>query len=500
MYITTPIYYVNDNPHIGHAYTNIVCDVIARFNRLNDKKVKFITGTDEHGQKIEKSAKKNNLTPREFANQVSKSFVKLTKLLNLTNDDFIRTSENRHKKSARLLWQKIKNNDYLYKGEYEGWYSIRDEAFYQEEEITNGKSPTGSTVEWVKESSYFFKLSRLQDKLIRWYNDNPDFIYPNSRYNEVVSFVKSGLKDISISRTTFSWGIEVPDDEEHIIYVWLDALANYLTGADFPDLTCKKYLDYWQSGDITHVIGKDILRFHAIYWPAFLMAADLPLPKKILTHGWWTNRGEKISKSLGNAIDPVALIKEFNVDYLRYFLMREIPFGQDGNFSKEIMIGRINSELANNIGNLVHRTLSMIHKNCNGEIPRNSTEVDAVLLETYALVEKYSIKMNNNKFNEAIECALNISSIGNEYIDKKAPWKLQKFDRSAMEKVLYNLLEMIRCIGILFQPFIPESANKILDQLNIKRNHRNIFHANVNYRLESGIKLPRVEMIFFRVE
>ena len=365
-YLTTPIYYVNDRPHIGHAYTSVACDVLARFRRLSGDNVKFLTGTDEHGQKVEKSAKSAGMTPQEMADANSQHFRDMATLMNISNDDFIRTTEERHKRGAQALWKKMEAGGHIYLDSYKGWYSVRDEAYFQESELVNGKAPTGADVEWVEEPSYFFRLSTFQEKLLQHYAAHPDFIGPEPRRNEVISFVKGGLKDLSISRTTFSWGIPVPGNEKHIMYVWLDALANYLSGLGYPDNT-QDYKNFWPAN--LHMVGKDILRFHAVYWPAFLMAAELPTPKRIFAHGWWTIEGEKMSKSLGNAIAPQALVSEFGLDQTRWFLMREVPFGNDGNFSRERMIQVINSELANNIGNLAQRTLTMIHKNCEGRIP-----------------------------------------------------------------------------------------------------------------------------------
>ena len=361
-YITTPIYYVNDRPHIGHAYTSVACDVLARFKRLSGCKVKFLTGTDEHGQKVEKTAAAG-MTPQALADANSQHFRDLTALMNISNDDFIRTTEQRHKAGAQALWKKMEHGGHMYLGSYSGWYSVRDEAYYQESELAGGKAPTGADVEWVEEPSYFFRLSAFQDKLLEYYSAHPDCIGPQSRRNEVISFVKGGLRDLSISRTTFSWGIPVPGDKKHVMYVWLDALANYLSALGYPDNTPDLKI-FWPAD--LHMVGKDILRFHAVYWPAFLMAADLPCPKRIFAHGWWTIEGEKMSKSLGNAIAPADLVSEFGLDQTRWFLMREVPFGNDGNFSRERLVTVINSELANNIGNLVQRTLSMVHKNCGG--------------------------------------------------------------------------------------------------------------------------------------
>ena len=489
MYITTPIYYVNDVPHIGHAYTSIICDVIARFMRLDNQPVQFITGTDEYGQKVAKSALKKNLSPQDFVNEVSASFINLTKVLNLSNNDFIRTTEPRHNKSAQALWQRIADNGYIYEGCYEGWYSLRDEAFYQEKELIDGKAPTGAEVEWIKEPSYFFKLSAFQEPLLQLYEQQADFIFPKSRRNEVISFVKSGLKDLSISRTSFTWGVKVPGNEKHIMYVWLDALSNYLTASGFPDVI--------QDTQLVHVIGKDILRFHAVYWPAFLMAADLPLPKKIIAHGWWTNEGQKISKSIGNVIDPIQLIEEFGLDQVRYFLLREMSFGNDGNFSRATMINRLNSELANNIGNLVHRVTSMIYKNCYGAIP--SARHSQVISDVYKMSTIVCQYITTYQFNEALEEILKISSLGNEYIDKCAPWKLKKSDPIEMAYVLYELLEIIRCIAILLQPFIPDSANKILDQLSVPTDERKIGNVDHHYALKTNVKIPTPEVIFTKI-
>ena len=346
-YITTPIYYVNDVPHIGHAYTTVICETIANYNKWLGKDVNFLTGTDEHGQKVEKSALAAGIPPQEFTNNVSKSFIELTNKLEIHNDDFIRTTELRHKKAVENLWQKLENTGDIYLDKYSGWYSIRDEAFYSSDEVTknsDGKNiaSNGSEVEWVEEPSYFFKLSAWQDKLLKFYKDNPDFISPKSRYNEVLSFVNKGLEDLSISRTTFKWGIPVPSNNEHIIYVWLDALTNYLSGVGYPNTNSENWNKYWPAN--IHVVGKDILRFHAIYWPAFLMAANIELPKKIYAHGWWTVNGEKMSKSTGNVISPNHIINSYGLDQFKYFLLREVRFGQEGDITEEALIKRVNSD------------------------------------------------------------------------------------------------------------------------------------------------------------
>ncbi len=539
-YITTPIYYVNDSPHIGHAYTTIACDVMARFKRLDGYDVKFLTGTDEHGQKVDKAAKKAGIDPQSFTDEVSKRFRTLVKcpdeenenLLNVTNDDFIRTTEQRHKKAAQEIWNKIKEKGYIYTDKYEGWYSVRDEAYYGEDELIekDGKkvAPTGAEVEWVEEESYFFKLSAFQKKLLDYYEANPDFITPKSRYNEVVSFVRGGkelvegaLRDLSISRTTFDWGVPVPNDEKHVMYVWIDALTNYLTATGFPDMDSEGYKKYWEnaSDSPVHVVGKDILRFHAVYWPAFLMAADIPLPKKIVDHGWWTIEGEKMSKSLGNVIAPKELVDEYGIDQTRYFLMREVPFGNDGNFSKDAMAERINSDLANNIGNLAQRTLSMIAKNCNGKVPSNDSPEENTSISQnpcseislkdlcYSRFNAHTGAMNEFKFNIEIEEILTIATRANGYIDLQEPWKLKKENPDRMQTVLYTLAESIRCIAIMLQPFTPIAAKKLLLQLGYTEEDFNneyggvpFTHLSPEHALTPGTELPKPQGVFPRIE
>jgi len=506
-YITTPIYYVNDKPHIGHAYTSVACDVLARYKRLTGAKVKFLTGTDEHGQKVEKSAAAAGIEPQKFVDDVSVTFREMAALMNISNDDFIRTTEPRHKKSAQALWKKMADNGHITLGAYSGWYAVRDEAYYQESELVGGKAPTGADVEWVEEPSYFFNLSQWQDKLLEFYAANPDFIQPESRRNEIVSFVKGGLKDLSISRTTFSWGIPVPGDEKHIMYVWLDALANYISALGYPENT-PDWNDFWsKNAHIHHMVGKDIIRFHAVYWPAFLMAAELPIPTRVFAHGWWTIEGEKMSKSLGNAIAPAALVDEFGLDQTRYFLMREVPFGNDGNFSRERMITVVNSELANNIGNLVQRTLSMVAKNCDGMVP-DAEEVDKDYLDM-AFADKIYVteettpetvdkKYMNCRFNEILADIVAISSEANNYIDTKAPWKQKKLDEKMMRATLYHLLESIRCIAIMLQPFIPAAASKMLDLLAVDENSRSFTHLDPAFALKAGTPLPPPAPVFPR--
>ena len=506
-YITTPIYYVNDVPHIGHAYTTLACDVLARFKRLDGFDVHFLTGTDEHGQKVEKSAKAKGIAPQSFTDEVSQHFRDLAGFMNYSNDDFIRTTEERHKRGAQEIWKRLEANGYIYLDKYSGWYSVRDEAYYQEKELIDGKAPTGAEVEWVEEESYFFKLSAFQDKLLELYKNHPEFVYPESRLNEVVSFVRGGkekvegaLKDLSISRTTFNWGVPVPGNEKHVMYVWLDALTNYITALGFPDEQSELYQKYWPA-DI-HMVGKDILRFHAVYWPAFLMAADLPLPKKIVAHGWWTNEGQKISKSIGNVIDPIKLVEEFGLDQVRYFMLKEVPFGNDGNYARESMVNTINADLANNIGNLSQRTLSMIQKNCEGKVPTASLEGDdqQLLDRAYNLLETLHPLMDNQQFHLAIETIVALARAANEYIDAQAPWKLKKENSERMATVLYTLAETIRIIGLVLQPFVPASAEKLLDQLAINKEERHFTAISKKDALQAGTPLPAPEGIFPRFQ
>ncbi len=458
-YVTTPIYYVNDIPHIGHAYTSIAADVIARFARLNEKQVFFLTGTDEHGQKIEKSAIKQNLSPKDFVDNLVPNFIHLLSALNCSQNDFIRTSEKRHIDFVQKVWTQMVDKDQIYLDKYSGWYSVRDEAFYKENDLIDGKAPTGASVEWIEEESYFFRLSQWQEHLLQFYDNNPNFISPETRKNEVISFVKRGLHDLSISRSSFSWGIPVPNNAKHVIYVWLDALFNYISAIDDDGLQ-----SFWPCD--LHIIGKDILIFHAVYWPAFLMSLNIEPPKKIFAHGWWLNEGQKISKSLGNVIDPIKLIDEFGVDYFRYFLMREISFGSDGNYSRELFIQRINSELANNIGNLIQRTLAFIWKNCDGIIEKMpiDQEVDKNLLKNgYETLNKIENELNKQAIQHAIGVIIEFASLANCYIDSQAPWNLKKQNNFLrMKTVLYVLAESIRIIGILLQPFVPNSSLKIM--------------------------------------
>ena len=496
-YLTTPIYYVNDVPHIGHAYTTLACDVLARFKRLDGFDVLFLTGTDEHGQKVEKAAEAVDMKPQAFTDKVSQNFRDLLPFMNISNDDFIRTTETRHKEAAQAIWHRLMKNGHIYLDKYSGWYSVRDEAYFSEGELVDGKAPTGAPVEWVEEPSYFFDLSQWETKLLQFYKDNPDFIAPVSRRNEVVSFVSSGLRDLSISRTSFNWGITVPDDEKHIMYVWLDALTNYITATGFPDEQQNLYRTFWPAS--LHMVGKDILRFHAVYWPAFLLAADLEPPKRVFAHGWWTNEGQKISKSLGNVIDPLQLIETYGLDQVRYFLMREVPFGNDGDFSKSGMVNRINSDLANDLGNLCQRVLSFVYKNCNATVPKNMgfTPDDSKLItHSYEILPKLREDYNSQLFNVALERVWGLVAASNKYIDEQAPWKLRKTDPDRMHTVLYTLLETMRCIGILLQPIMPGSSEKILNQLAVDTSKRSFAALNSNDCLEAGTSLQKPNPIF----
>ncbi|MBL3285296.1 Methionine--tRNA ligase [Rickettsiales endosymbiont of Paramecium tredecaurelia] len=476
-YITTPIYYVNDVPHIGHAYTNVASDVVARFMRLSGLNVRFLTGTDEHGQKIQKSAELKNIPVQKFVNAHASSFIELNSTLRISNDDFIRTTQTRHKDGVCEIWNRLERNGYIYRGHYEGWYCMRDEAFYDQSELTSdGKAPSGADVEWIKEPSYFFALSAFQERLLEFYEQHPHFVFPTSRRNEIISFVKSGLQDLSISRTNFDWGIRVPTDPEHVIYVWIDALTNYLSalnyhvGSEGDGL----YREFWPA---VHVIGKDIIRFHAVYWPAMLMGAGIELPKRIVSHGWWTNNGQKISKSLGNAINPIELVGEFGVDCVRYFLMRQITFGSDGDYNRESLINRYNTELVNKISNLLHRTLSFLHVNNGGQVPEiDVAQVDdesrALLNLAYALKDEAFELMSGFEINKVLERIVYLADEANAYIEHQAPWDSKKTDRNKMLQTLYVLLEVLRYIATYLQPFIPDGASKMLEQLGIDRDAR----------------------------
>ena len=500
-YITTPIYYVNDKPHIGHAYTSLACDVISRFKRLDGFDVFFLTGTDEHGQKVEIAAKNQKTNPLEFVDKVSLNFRDLLNTMHIKNDDFIRTTENRHLKSCQKLWNLLIKNGHIYLGKYSGWYAVRDEAFFSESEIVDGKAPSGAPVEWIEEPSYFFNLSKWQNALLEYYNKNENFISPSSRKNEVLSFVKGGLKDLSVSRTSFTWGIKVPDDNEHIMYVWLDALTNYLSAINYSNENNNEmFTNFWPAS--IHMVGKDIIRFHAVYWPAFLMAANLPLPKKIFAHGWWTNEGQKISKSLGNVINPFEIVDKYGVDQVRYFMMREIPFGNDGDFSITQLINRVNSDLSNSLGNLFQRVVSMVVKNCNGKIPKKPLvfeDKDTILINSIKdTLDTFRELIDNQKLDQYLKNVWVIIGDANKYVDEQAPWLLKKNDFNRMENVLYILLETLKQIGIILQPFIPISSDYILNHLSIP-NHLREF-SSIGIFIKDDIDITMPTSLFPRIE
>ena len=462
-YITTPIYYVNDKPHIGHAYTTIATDVIARFKRMDGYDLMFLTGTDEHGLKVNKSAELAGIDPQTFVDQVSQNFRDLMPILNVTPDRFIRTTESAHKKAAQEIWNRLIASGDIYLGSYEGWYSMRDEAFYAESELVDGKAPTGAPVEWLEEPSYFFRLSKWQEPLLTFYEQHSDFIAPNSRRNEVVKFVEGGLMDLSVSRTSFNWGVTVPNDEKHVMYVWLDALTNYLTGVGFPDTNWESYKKYWPAD--LHLMGKDIIRFHAVYWPAFLMAAGLEPPKRVFAHGWWTNEGQKISKSLGNVIDPIDLISQYGADAFRYVLMREVSFGQDGDFSISGMKNRINADLANAYGNLAQRVLSFIYKQCDGIIHASADlePQDKVILnglET-ALTEVRTA-IDHQALHKMCDSIWQCIYDANAYVDAEKPWSLRKENPERMKVVLYVLCNVIKRLALLTFPILPQASETML--------------------------------------
>ncbi|MFM2282108.1 MAG: hypothetical protein RLZZ444_4339 [Pseudomonadota bacterium] len=498
-YITTAISYPNGKPHIGHAYELLATDAMARFQRLDGREVLFVTGTDEHGQKMMQTARNEGITPRELADRNSGEFQRMAKALNSSNDDFIRTTEPRHYASVQHIWTRMVEAGDIYKDSYSGWYSVRDEAYYQEgeTEVRDGTryGPQGTPVEWVEEESYFFRLSAYEQKLLDYYEAHPDFIGPDERRNEVVSFVKSGLKDLSVSRTTFDWGIPVPGDPKHVMYVWVDALTNYITAAGYPDETNPR----WKFWPATHIIGKDIIRFHAVYWPAFLMSAGLALPKRVYAHGFLLNKGEKMSKSVGNVVDPFALVEHFGCDQVRHFFLREVSFGQDGSYSEEAIANRINADLADNIGNLAQRSLSMIVKNCDGKIPAPGPLTDddkALLALADRTVETCREEMARQQIHKSVSAVFALSSEANGYFAAQAPWVLAKSDLDRMATVLYVTAEVVRQIAILLQPYVPASADKMLDLLAIAADARNFASLGEVGRLVSGTPLDKPVPVF----
>jgi len=503
-YITTAISYPNGVPHIGHAYEVIATDTIARFMRLDGYDVYFLTGTDEHGQKIQQQASKEGLTARALVDRNVLRFQDMVKRLDCSNDDFIRTTEKRHYESSAAIWERMVKNGDIYPSKYSGWYSVRDEAFYDEKETTVGedkvrRSPHGTPVEWVEEESYFFKLSAYQQKLLDLYAQHPDFVLPKERLNEVASFVRGGLQDLSVSRTTFDWGIPVPGSPKHIMYVWVDALTNYITGLGFPDTQSEKFKRYWPAH--LHVIGKDIVRFHAVYWPAFLMSAGIAVPKRIFSHGFLFNRGEKMSKSVGNVIDPFALADAYGVDQLRYFFLREVPFGQDGNYSHEAIVNRINADLANDLGNLAQRSLSMIGKQLNGVLPKPgafSANDKTILNAADAMVEGARDAMTTQQIHQMLNVVWSVVADANRYFAGEAPWALAKTDPARQGTVLYVTAEVIRQVAILAQAVMPQSAAKLLDLLSVPQGERSFAMLGGGKRLTPGVSLPAPAGVFPR--
>jgi methionyl-tRNA synthetase len=503
-YITTAISYPNGPPHIGHAYEAIATDAIARFMRLDGRDVFFLTGTDEHGMKMQQTAAREGLSPRALSDRNVARFQEMVERLDCSNDQFIRTTEARHYRSSQAIWERMAKAGDIYLSKYSGWYSVRDEAYYAENETTVGddkvrRGPTGTPVEWVEEESYFFRLSAYQDRLLALYRDHPDFVLPEVRLNEVASFVKRGLQDLSVSRTTFDWGVPVPGDPRHIMYVWVDALTNYITGVDFPDTDSEKFRRYWPAD--LHVIGKDIVRFHAVYWPAFLMSAGIDVPRRVFSHGFLFNRGEKMSKSVGNVIDPFALADAYGVDPLRYFFLREVPFGQDGNYSHEAIVARINADLANDLGNLAQRSLSMIARNCGGVLPAPGAFSDAdkaILRSADGMIAATRAAMATQQLHQVLNVVWAVVAEANRYFAGEAPWALAKTDPARMGTVLYVTAEVIRQIAILAQPFMPASAGKLLDLLEVPAGERDFATLGGKHRLAAGTKLPAPSPVFPR--
>ena len=502
-YITTAIAYPNGVPHIGHAYEAIATDALARFARLDGKDVFFLTGTDEHGLKMVQTAELEKLPTLEVATRNAQRFKEMDQRLNVSFDRFIRTTEEQHHRSSHAIWQRMADNGDIYPDSYAGWYSVRDEAYYAEDETVVGddgvrRGSQGSPVEWVEEKSYFFKLSAYQDRLLALYESQPDFIGPDSRKNEVISFVKGGLRDLSISRTTFDWGVKVPGDPDHVMYVWVDALTNYITGVGFPDETSTNWR-YWPAD--VHIIGKDIIRFHAVYWPAFLMSAGIPVQKRVYAHGFLFNRGEKMSKSVGNVVDPFNLADQYGVDQMRYFFLREVPFGQDGNYNHEAIVARINADLANDLGNLAQRSLSMIAKQLGGVLPEPGAFSDndkAILTQADDMIAIARIAMNTQQIHHWLNAVWAVVAEANRYFAGEAPWALAKTDPQRQRTVLYVTAEVIRQVAILTQPVMPESSAKMLDSLGIPPDQRSFAVLGGVTRIKAGTVLPAPTGIFPR--
>jgi methionyl-tRNA synthetase len=507
-YVTTAIAYPNGEPHIGHAYEMIATDAIARWKRLEGRDVFFLTGTDEHGIKMVQTAAAAGLAPRDLADRNAARFKELAAALDISNTDFIRTTERRHLEAAQDIWRKMAANadGDIYQSTYKGWYSVRDEAYFDEAELTDGPdgqklAPSGAEVSWVEEPSYFFRLSAYQQRLLDFYEANPHFIAPRERRNEIISFVKSGLQDLSISRTTFDWGIPVPNAPGHVMYVWVDALTNYITGVGYPDAAGRQFQTYWPAD--LHVIGKDIIRFHTVYWPAFLMSAGIAPPKRVFAHGFLTVDGKKMSKSLGNVIDPFALVEEFGIDPVRFFFLREVSFGNDGDYSRDKIVNRANADLANDFGNLAQRSLTMINKNCNGRVPRPGLldkDDEALLASVDAAIATAQAAMDAQLIHEAVAALWEVVGEANRYFAAQEPWALRKSDFARMETVLYVTAEVIRRLAIPALAFIPASAGRLLNFLSVGGDDWRLELANDAGKLRPGTMLPVPEPVFKRFE
>ncbi len=501
-YVTTAIPYANGAPHIGHAYERIAADVIARAKRLDGSDVLFVTGMDEHGQKMQQTAAREGLEPQVLADRTAEQFERMAAVLNARADDVVRTTEPRHARAAQEMWRRMKAAGDIYPSTYAGWYSVRDEAYYDEGDLVPGPNgarlaPTGTPVEWLGESGWFFRLSKYGERLLSLYERQPAFVTPEKYRNEIVSFVRRGLTDFSISRTTFQWGIPVPDDPAHVMYVWVDALTNYLTGTGFPDAGAER-ARFWPA---THVIGKDITRFHAIYWPAMLMSAGLPLPRQVVVHGFLFNRGEKMSKSVGNVIDPIGLAETYGTDQFRYFLLREVPFGQDGNYSHEAIVTRVNADLANDLGNLAQRSLSMIGKNCGGAVPRGDdlTGRDRAMLDrAYSLPASVRAHLGEFALHQMLADLWQVVSEANRYFAGEEPWLKRKTEPARMETVLYVTAEVVRVVALLAQPVMPTAMAKMLDLLGVEPDARDFAFADAAHALRPGTPLPQPSGVFPR--